>query len=124
MADADFARLGLIYSGNALAKITSLEMMTDAGLQRVDTLIEGFTGWSDGSGSVTLTIGFVIPIGGPEAEFQQHCARKEIVECEFFVGALTYVGRGKVKTVRFSQSVNAAAEGTAEWEGQIKPIEA
>lgn len=98
--------------------------MTDAGLQRVDTLIEGFTGWSDGSGSVTLTIGFVIPIGGPEAEFQQHCARKEIVECEFFVGALTYVGRGKVKTVRFSQSVNAAAEGTAEWEGQIKPIEA
>jgi hypothetical protein len=124
MAELDFARLGTIYGGNALAKITSLQMVTDAGLQPVDTLIEGFVGFSEGSGKVTISIGFVIPIGGPEAEFQQHCARKEIVEVEFFVGALTYVGRGKVTTCTISQSVNQAAEGTCEWMGPIKPIEA
>ena len=123
MADNDFAKLGTIYAGAALAKITSLSMTTNSGLQRVDTMGEGLSGFTPGSGDVTIEFGFVIPIGGPEAAMQEHCAEGATVEVEFFVGAKTYVGRGKVMTTTFSQSVNQAAEGTCQWVGQLKPIE-
>jgi hypothetical protein len=123
VADTDFAKLGTIYGGNALAKITSLSMTTNSGLQRVDTMTEGLSGFTPGTGDVTIDIGFVVPIGGPEADFQEHCAEGATVEVEFFVGAKTYVGKGKVMTVTISQSVNQAAEGTCQWVGPLKKIE-
>jgi hypothetical protein len=123
VAQNDFAKLGSIFAGNALAKVTSLSMTTNSGLQRVDTIGEGLSGFTSGTGDVTIEFGFVIPIGGPEAEFQEHCANHATVEVEFFVGQKTYVGKGKVMTCTISQSVNQAAEGKCEWVGPLKPIE-
>lgn len=123
MAQNDFAILGSIYAGNALAKITSISMQTNSGLQRVDTIGEGLSGFTSGTGDVTVDIGFVIPLQGPEAEFQEHAANHTTVELEVFIGAKTYVGKGKVMTCTISQSVNQAAEGTMQWVGPLKPIE-
>jgi len=98
-------------------------MQTNSGLQPVHTITEGLSGFTPGTGDVTIDIGFVIPIGGPEATFQEDCANGTTIEVELFVGAKTYVGRGKVMTCTISQSVNQAAEGTCQWVGPVKPIE-
>ena len=132
MANTDYAKLvcfmgledgALVYLGES----TSVEMVTEAGNIRVDTL-DGFSGFSDGSGSVKLNLGYAIPKGGPEFPFQQCAAgdsngNKPWVNAQFGVGAGAYVGTGKINTCTESQSTNAAAEGRCEWEGEIKPIE-
>jgi len=119
----DYARLGLIYSGNALTQLTSVGMSTNSGQQRIDLLNEGLAGFTPGSGDVTIDIGYAIPIGGPEAPYQQDCASGAFVTMQVFEGALSYIGRGKIITNSVSQSVNAAAEGTCQWMGELKPLE-
>jgi hypothetical protein len=123
VALSDYARLGIIYNGNALTQVTSVGMTTNSGQNRVDLLNEGLAGFTPGSGDVTIDIGYAIPIGGPEATYQQDCATGTYVTMQVFEGALSYIGRGKIMTNGVSQSVNAAAEGTCQWMGELKPIE-
>jgi hypothetical protein len=122
MAQQEYARLGVFYNGAWLEQVTSVELTTNSGNQRVDLLNEGLGGFTPGSGDVSITIGFVIPIGGTELTFQEDCANRVFVDLQIPVGKKDYVGRGKLESVSMSQSVNAAAEGTFSWTGEIAPL--
>lgn len=115
----DYAKLYVFYNGVYLEQITSAEKVTNSGNQRIDLLNEGLGGFSSGSGDVTITIGFVIPIGGTEADFEEDCALKKFVSMQIGQGSKDYVGTGKLESVSVSQSVNAAAEGTFTWIGEL-----
>jgi hypothetical protein len=97
-------------------------MATNGGQQRVDILNEGLGGFTPGSGDVTVTIGFAIPIGGTEATFQEDCSNGSYIDLQIPIGKKDYVGRGKLESVSMSQSVNAAAEGTFTWIGELAPL--
>ena len=122
MAQQDFAIGFCAVNGNVLTLINSIERETDSGQQRIDTL-QGLSGWTPGSGSVKITIGYLCPIGGTEERFQQMCALGEYVTVQLGWGPSAYVGVGKFLTDKMSQSANAAAEGSINWEGELKPIE-
>lgn len=121
-AQQDYARGGVFYNSAWLEQITSFELTTNSGNQRIDLLNEGLGGFTPGSGDVSITIGFVIPIGGTEATFQEDCANKAFVDLQIPIGKKDYVGRGKIESVSISQSVNAAMEGTLTWIGELAPL--
>lgn len=123
MAFTDFAKLTAFYKGNTLTKLTSIAMTTESGQQRVDLLNEGLAGFTPGSGSVEVEIGFAVPIGGLEDTFQEDCATGAIVEMQIPVGAKDYIGLGKVMNVKISQTTAQNVEGTFTWSGQLKPLE-
>jgi len=123
MAFTDFAKLSAFYKGNALTKLTSITITTESGQQRVDLLNEGLAGFTPGSGSVEIEIGFAVPIGGLEDTFQEDCATGAIVEMQIPIGSKDYIGLGKVMNVKISQTTAQNVEGTFTWSGQLKPIE-
>jgi hypothetical protein len=125
MAQQDYATLKVFAAeqGGALIQLrqlTSAQMSTEGGHQRVDLLNEGLGGFSPGSGSVRISLGFAVPVSGLEFPFQQAAANGNFVTMQFGVGAEAYVGTGKVQTESINQSVNAAVEGSVEWEGELK----
>lgn len=122
MALQDFAKLAVFYNGNALTRVTSISLDTESGEQRVDLLNEGLSGFTPGSGSVSISVGFVVPIGGTEDEFQEDCATGTYVTLQVPVGRKSYIGKGKLMSVKISQSTNANVEGTFEWSGELKPL--
>lgn len=122
MALEDFAKLGVFYNGNALTKVTSISLDTNSGEQRIDLLNEGLAGFTPGSGDCTIEVGFVVPIGGTEDEFQEDCATGTYVTLQVPVGRKSYIGRGKIQSVKISQSTNANVEGSFTWMGEVKPL--
>jgi hypothetical protein len=118
----DYARLAIFYSNNALTQVTSIALNTESGQQRVDLLNEGLGGWTPGSGSVSIEIGFVVPIGGQEDTFQEDCATGKYVTMQIPIGRKSYIGKGKVTSVKISQSTNASTEGSLSWEGSLSPL--
>ena len=122
MALQDFAKLAVFYSGNALTRVTSISLDTESGEQRVDLLNEGLSGFTPGSGSVSISVGFVVPIGGTEDTFQEDCATGKYITLQVPVGRKSYIGKGKLMSVKISQSTNANVEGTFEWSGELKPL--
>jgi len=118
----DHARLALFVEQNYMVEMTSIEMTTNSGQQRVDTL-EGLAGFTPGSGDVTVSCGFAIPIGGQEYPFQQTCADGSYVTLQIPVGGEDYIGLGKFIDVAISQSVNANTEGTFTWTGELTPLQ-
>jgi hypothetical protein len=123
MALQDYANVSVIVDGNPLEEVTSLEMTTNSGQQRIDTISKGLAGFTPGAGDVTVSIGFAVPIGGPEEDFQQKCAEGSYVSMQIGIGPADYVGTGKIMSVSESQSVGASMEGTFEWVGELKPRE-
>ncbi len=123
MAFTDFAKLSCFYNGNFLAVLTSISITTESGQQRVDLLNEGLAGFTPGSGSVEIEIGFAVPIGGLEDTFQEDCANGAIVEMQVTVGPKDYIGLGKIMNVKISQTTAQNVEGSFTWSGQLKPIE-
>jgi hypothetical protein len=122
MALQDHAIGRCFFDGNPLTEVTSLERTTESGQQRIDTL-EGLAGFSPGPGSVSCTIGYAIPIGGTEDEFQEKCVDGAYVMIQLGWGPKAYVGIGKIITDKTSQSATAAAEGSFDWVGEFKKIE-
>ena len=122
MALQDFAKLAVFYNGNALTRVTSISLDTESGEQRVDLLNEGLSGFTPGSGSVSISVGFVVPIGGTEDTFQEDCATGKYITLQVPVGRKSYIGKGKLMSVKISQSTNANVEGTFEWSGELKPL--
>jgi len=118
----DHARLAIFIEGTYMVEMTSIEITTNSGQQRVDTL-EGLAGFTPGSGDVTVTCGFAIPIGGQEYPFQETCADGSYVAIQIPIGAKDYVGKGKFQDVGISQSVNANTEGTFTWVGELTPLQ-
>jgi hypothetical protein len=119
----DYAKLAILYNGNALTQLTSLEHETNSGQQRIDLLNEGLSGFTPGSGDCTINIGYAVPIGGAEATFQEDCASGTYVTLQMFQGVKSYIGRGKILNNKVSQSTNNPVEGTCQWLGELKPIE-
>lgn len=122
MAVQDYARLPVFINGTYLSQLTSVELSQESGQQRVDLLNEGFGGFTPGSGAVTISIGFAVPIGGQEFNFWNASQGGELADFQIGVGAEAYGGRGKFTSVRISQSVNASVEGTAEWTGEFNEL--
>lgn len=119
----DHARLALFVDGTYQVEITSLELETDSGQQRVDLLNEGLGGFTPGSGSVTINVGFAIPVGGQDYPWQQKCADGAYVTMQVIVGAEQYSGNGKFMNVRINQSAGANTEGTASWLGELNKLQ-
>jgi hypothetical protein len=119
----DHARLAIFVDQNVTIEITSIQMTTNSGQNRVDLLNEGLAGFTPGSGDVTLQIGFAVPKGGQEYPWQQKCANGEYVSMQVIVGGTQYVGLGKFLDVSINQTVNASVEGTANWLGELRPLQ-
>lgn len=123
MALQDYGKLGCFYNGSLLQQITSIHLVTDAGLIPVDILNEGLGGFTPGSGKVTLAIGFVVPVGGTEETFQEDCANQKFVTIQVPIGSKAYIGNGKLLNVEIGQTTNASVEGTFNWMGEISPLQ-
>jgi hypothetical protein len=119
----DYARLALFVDQTYAVQITSLEWVTNSGLQRVDLLNDGLAGFTPGAGDTEINIGFAVPIGGMEYDWQGKCANKEFVTLQLIQADKQYVGTGKLMSVRGAQSVNANLEGSASWIGPLKPFQ-
>jgi hypothetical protein len=123
MALQTYARLSIAYNGNWLTQVTSVSHTTNSGNQRVDLLNEGLAGFTPGSGDCEIEIGYAVPIGGPEDNYQQDCANKSFVTLQLQCGAVGYIGNGWIDTNKISQSTNQSVEGTATWKGELRPFE-
>lgn len=123
MALQDYSKLAVFINGNLLSQVTSINHVTNSGNIRIDLLNEGLAGFTPGSGDCTLELGFVVPAGGPEENFQGICQAREFVDVQVSLGSLDYAGRGKFENVNVSQSVNASVEGTVSWTGEFAPFE-
>lgn len=115
----DHLLLRLLVNGVFQIKASSVNLEFDSGAQRVDTL-EGLAGKTPGSGTVTITGNFAVPIGGPEHDFFTDCVEGAYVEMQVPFGAKSYIGTGWFQTAGISQSVNANTEGTFTWTGEFE----
>lgn len=122
MALQDYAALRTFYNGSPITQTTSVSISTESGNIRME-LLEGLGGFSNGSGVVTVEVGFSVPIGGTEFDFQGDCQRRAFVDLQVFVGRQSYAGRGKLDNVNISFSTGAAVEGTFTWSGEFLPFE-
>ena len=116
----DYANLGVLYNGNPLIQVTSIEIAGESGQQRVELLNEGLGGFTPGSGSTSLTINFVVPIGGTEDTFWNDMVNGTFVTLQVPIGNVDYIGKGKIMNVKISQSTNAVTEGSFTWDGPLK----
>jgi hypothetical protein len=119
----DYANMALFADQTNIEQLTSLNHTTNSGQQRVDLLNVGLGGFSPGSGDVSISVGFSVPVGGQEYPWQAKCAAGDLVTLQIVEGAFQYSGTGKLMDVDVSQSVNGAIEGTANWVGELKPFE-
>jgi len=123
MALQDYARLAVAMDGNVLTQISSIKASWNSGQNRVDLLNEGLSGFTPGSGDVTIDLGFMVPIGGLEEDFTGKLSVGTYVTMQIFLGTKDYVGRGKILTADISQSTNAAVEGNLNWMGELKALQ-
>jgi hypothetical protein len=119
----DYAKITTFADQQYLQQLTSVSHVTDSGQQPVNLLNEGLGGFTPGSGSCTIKLGFAIPIGGTEYPYQQKSANGDYVVFQIGCGAVGYIGQGKILNVEIGQSVGAASEGSCEWHGELKPME-
>ena len=123
MALQDYSKLSAFVDQNYLIQITQISVSTESGQQEVDLLNEGLGGFTPGSGRVRINLGYVVPIGGPEFNFQAAAANGTYHTLQVPLGPLTSAGTGKFTEDEFSQSTNASTEGTCTWVGELKPVE-
>lgn len=123
MALQNYARPDLFFNGNYLREVTSLNLTTNSGNQRVDLLTEGLGGFTPGPGDVTIECGFAVPIGGPEEDFFSKTANGDFVTLQFNLGRKYYIGEGKIDTCNVGASTGANTEGSFTWIGELKPME-
>ena len=119
----NYAKLSVFYNSNALVQVTSCSMTTNSGQQRVDLMNEGLGGFTPGPGDVSIEVGYALPIGGTEDDFQQDCANGEFVTLQVNRGRHRYIGVGKLMSESVSGSTGANVEGTFSWVGELKPLE-
>jgi hypothetical protein len=123
MALEKFARAAIALDGQWLRFVTSLSMVTDGGKTPINLLEDGLAGFSPGSGSVTITIGYAIPVGGQEYPFQQKAIRDEDVQAQLRWGGEQYVGLGQLTNDEKNRNVDSPTEGTANWTGVLDEME-
>lgn len=109
--------------GNVLVAITSIEATWNSGQNRIDLLNEGLSGFTPGSGDVTIDLGFAVPIGGLEENYTEILVTGEYITMQVFIGSKDFVGNGKIITCKISQSTNEAVQGTLQWMGECKALQ-
>ena len=123
MALVEYARLPLFLDGTHITQLTSVEAEWDSGQQRVDLLHEGLGGFTPGSGSVNVNVGFAVPIGGVEYPYIKRLHAGQYVDVQLGIGADVLAARGKIMSARVSQSVNASVEGSCSIMCEFNPAE-
>jgi len=123
VAQQDYAQLKALFNTSPLLQCTSIDFETESGIQPVQVMGEGLAGFTSGTGMCTVNIGFVVPIGGLEFDFQGICAREEYCSVQLFVGRQNYTGTGKINNVKITGSNDQVTSGTFTWTGPKKPVE-
>lgn len=123
MSLQQFARSTVFFDAVELEHTTSIDFQTVGGWAPVKTIKYGLSGFSPAGGHVTVKVGFAVPIGGPEAEFQPKCVNGEIVALQIPIGSKDYLGNGQILNVDFSQSTDKELIGSFEWMGEIAPLQ-
>jgi hypothetical protein len=123
MANTKFAGAAIALDGQWLKYLTSASMSTDGGKTVINLLEGGFAGFSLGSASVTVTMGYAIPIGGQEYPFQQKSLADEDVQMQIRWGGEQFAALGQLTTDEKSRNTDAPTEGTATWTGPGVPME-
>jgi hypothetical protein len=123
VAQSDYATLKLFFNSNPLQKLTSIRHRTESGQQPVELLNEGLSGFTPGAGRCTVEVGYVIPVGGPEENFQAQCKRGSYVDLQLFMGSLVYAGRGKITETEIGQSNSETVTGSFTWIGEFAEFE-
>jgi len=77
----DHARLAIFVDQTVQIEITSIQMTTNSGQNRVDLLNEGLAGFTPGSGDVNLQIGFAVPKGGQEYRGSRSAPTANTLRC-------------------------------------------
>jgi hypothetical protein len=123
MALTKYARTAVALDGTWLKYLTSASMSTDAGKTPINLLEEGLSGFSPGSGSVTVTLSYAIPVGGQEYPFQQKATRDEDVQLQIRWGAEQYAALGQITTDEKTRNTDSPTEGTVTWVGVLDELE-
>lgn len=123
MAFQDYGILKVSLNGNSLTQLSKIGIKFDSGQQPIDVLNEGLSGFTPGSGRVTIDLGILLPIGGFEEDYFGKLADGEFVTMQLFAGPVSYVGKGKLTEGGIDQSVNGAVEATATWIGQLRKLQ-
>ena len=123
MAIGDKATLKIFYDGDPLTQVTSIQKTTEGGQIEVDLIETGLGGFTPGAGRVRISIGYAIPLEGPEKDFDSDVANGAYRTLQLSQGNKYYIGRGKVMDSDVSQSAGANTEGSFNWTGELKPNE-
>lgn len=123
MALQDYAKLVVLLDGTEIEEVTNIDLKTNGGWMPVKTLKKGLTGFSKSSGEVTLNVQFTVPLGGPEVNFQSKCIEGEYVTMQVGIGAIDYVGNGKIMNVDISQSTDKEISGSFSWMGEVNKMQ-
>ncbi len=123
MALTDYVITKLFYNSSPVTQITRIARVVKANNQAVQLLNEGLGGFTDGSGECTIEWDAPIPIGGTEFDYEADCVSKAYVDMQFFCGARSYSGRGKLEEAATEQAVGASGSIKVQWVGEFKPTE-
>lgn len=119
MAQNDYATLGFSVNGIQMQEITSISKSTESGQLEIFTLARGLAGFSPGQGKVTVSVGYLLPIGGFEFNFDDAIANGTPVTIQIWGGPHSYGGSGKFVSGECSQSTGAAFAGTVTFTGTL-----
>lgn len=117
-----YGQLRVFYNGTAAEEITSVSFRTETGIVPVETMFKGLSGFSIGSGRVTVELGFNIPATGSEFDFQEDAANHAEVVLQISYGGKSYAADGMIESIDISQSSGETLTGTLTWIGPLKPI--
>ena len=123
MALVEGLKLSAFLDGGFIKYCTSISFVTESGNIPMETLNEGLSGFTEGTGDVTIEVGLTLPSTGPEYRYQQICAQSIVCSMQIGLGAESYAAQGKIMSCSFSQTVNGGAEGTFTWKGPKTAIE-
>jgi len=122
MAQGDYGKMSMWIDENKLVQITSIEKVTDAGNIAVYILNEGLGGFTDGSGSVNVNIGYVVPRTGFEFEFDRAVEEKTYHNVQISISGKSAIVTGKFMTNNISQSTDASVAGTTSFMGDLQAL--
>jgi sporulation protein YlmC with PRC-barrel domain len=123
MALQDGAILSVLIDGTFQGKITNVTINTTSGQIVQETISEGLSGFSPGSGQTTISGTSIVGIGGLEFDWHSASAKGGYHSIQVVIGAKMYTGTGKFMDASTSQSVNAGTESSFNWTGVLKALE-
>jgi hypothetical protein len=106
---AGFERYSALYStvdGKLLTEATSISVVKHSGLNRVDTIVKGFAGMSQGSVSCDVTVENAVPSSDFELNPDVAMLEGKVVEIGFIMAGRQTVMKGFITEATYSHSVN------------------